>query len=272
MDEARLTRITDVTDARLADYVSLREATLRRRLEADRGVFIAEGEKVIRRAVEADFVPRSFLLAPRWLDGLADVLEACPGADVFVAEADLMEQVTGFHVHRGALAAMWRETRHRVEDLLEVDRLLVVEDLVDHVNVGAILRSAAGLGWDGLLLSAGSADPLYRRAIKASMGAALSLPWARLGADVDLRQVLDGFEVVALALRPDAEELRAYAARTARDPRRLALLLGAEGPGLSDAWLAAADTVVRIDMHRRTDSLNVAAATAIACWALGPHA
>lgn len=264
-----LVSIEDPSDPRLADYVSLREATLRRRLEAERGIFIAEGEKVIRRAIAAGYRPRSFLLAPRWLEGLADVLVDHPEVPVYVVPEALAEEVTGFHVHRGALSALWREERHAVAQLLAYERLLVGENLVDHANVGSLLRVAAGLGWDGVLLSAGSADPLYRRAIKVGMGAAFSLPWARLAPDVSPGRLLReaGFEVVALALGEESVDLREYAARP---PRRIALLLGTEGQGLSEQWLADADKVVRIGMHRGTDSLNVATAAAIACWALGP--
>ena len=149
----RLT-VADSEDARLSDYVRLRETSLRRHLESERGLFIAEGEKVIRRAIEAGYQPRSFLLAERWLEGLSDVVQRWPAVPVFVVTEDLAEQITGFHVHRGALASLHREQRHTVEDLVAMRRLVVLEDIVDHANVGAILRNAAGLGWDGALLVA----------------------------------------------------------------------------------------------------------------------
>ena len=179
--------------------------------------------------------------------------------------------VTGFHVHRGALASMHRHTRWSVEDLLDAQRLVVCEDIVDHTNVGAIVRSAAALGWDGVLLAPRAADPLYRRAIKTSMGAVLEMPWARFA---DWRHDLPrlqaaGFEVVAMALSPDAVSLPDYAADLRARPRPIALLLGTEGDGLSSRWLGQADIVVRIDMARGIDSLNVAAAAAVACYALG---
>ena len=173
-------RVDDPSDERLADYVRLRETTLRRSLESERGLFIAEGEKVIRRAVEAGHRPRSFLLAERWLPGLADLLHRWPEVPVYLVTEQLAEQVTGFHVHRGALASLHREQRHQLADVLRLPRLVVLEDVVDHTNVGAILRSVAGLGWDGVLLSPRTADPLYRRSIKVGMGAVFSLPWARL--------------------------------------------------------------------------------------------
>jgi tRNA G18 (ribose-2'-O)-methylase SpoU len=261
--------ITDASDPRLADYVSLRDASLRRHLESDQGLFIAEGAKVIRRALGAGYRPRSFLLAERWLEGLHDVLTRWPAAPVYVVTEDLAEQVTGFHVHRGALASLHRDQRHSVEELLAQQRLVVLEDIVDHTNVGAILRNAAGLGWDGALLSPRAADPLYRRSIKVSMGAVFSLPWARL---VDWRgapQLLSaaGFLTVALSLAPDAVELSQLAA--AITPRsRIAVLLGTEGAGLSTRWSDGAAVRARIPMSAGIDSLNVAAAGAIACYSL----
>ncbi|MDN5572290.1 MAG: rRNA methyltransferase, partial [Propionibacteriaceae bacterium] len=161
-----LIEISDAGDPRLSDYVALRDTSLRRSLEAERGLFIAEGEKVIRRAVEAGHEPRSFLLAERWLPGLADLWEGRPDVPVYVVTEAVAEQVTGFHVHRGALASLRRTEPATMADLLGRRRLVVAEDIVDHTNVGAIIRCAAGLGWDGVLLSPRAADPLYRRAIK----------------------------------------------------------------------------------------------------------
>jgi tRNA G18 (ribose-2'-O)-methylase SpoU len=264
----RLT-ISDASDPRLADYVSLRDAALRSHLESDQGLFIAEGAKVIRRAVDAGYRPRSFLLAERWLEGLHDVLTRWPAAPVYIVTEDLAEQVTGFHVHRGALASLHREQRHSIEQLLAQQRLVVLEDIVDHTNVGAILRNAAGLGWDGALLSPRAADPLYRRSIKVSMGAVFSLPWARL---VDWRNAphllsAAGFLTVALSLAPDAIELSELAA-TITSQSRIAVLLGTEGAGLSTRWSDGAAVRARIPMSAAIDSLNVAAAGAIACYAL----
>ncbi len=261
--------ITAADDPRLADYVRLRDASLRRHLEAERGLFIAEGEKVIRRAVEAGHRPRSFLLAQRWLAGLTDVVDRWPDVPVYLVSEELAEQVTGFHVHRGALASLHREQRHLVTDLLVADRLVVIEDVVDHTNVGAIIRNTAGLGWDGVLLSPRAADPLYRRAIKVSMGAVFSLPWARLDDWYAAPELLRsaGFRTVALSLSPDTVDLRSLAATMPPD-QRMAVLVGTEGAGLSPRWQQGADVRVRIDMHAGIDSLNVAAAAAIACYAL----
>lgn len=260
--------ITDADDSRLGDYVRLRDASLRRSLEAQRGLFIAEGDKVIRRAVEGGHTPRSFLLAARWLDSLADVLAAHPDAPVYVVTEEVAEAVTGFHVHRGALAALHRAEPQAMASLLVSSRLVLAEDIVDHTNVGAIIRNAAGLGWDGVLLSPRAADPLYRRSVKVSMGTVFSLPWARVddwsSAIPTLQDV--GFTVVALALTPDAVALDAFVA--AGLPEKLVIAVGTEGAGLSARWLAQADAVVSIPMRHGVDSLNVAAATAVACWAL----
>ena len=261
--------ITDPDDPRLADYVRLRETSLRRHLESEHGLFIAEGEKVIRRAVEAGYRPRSFLLAERWLDGLSDIVRRWPAVPVFVVTEDLAEQVTGFHVHRGALASLHREHRHGLDELLALRRVVVLEDIVDHTNVGAILRNAAGLGWDGALLSPRTADPLYRRSIKVSMGAVFSLPWARLQDWRGAPEMLGaaGFRTVALTLTPEALELSQVAAEIDSETR-VAVMLGTEGAGLSKHWSDGAAIRARIPMFAGIDSLNVAAAAAIACYAL----
>lgn len=269
-------QVDTADDPRLADYVRLRDVSLRKHLETEQGLFIAEGEKVIRRAVEAGFRPRSFLLAERWLASLHDVIAQHPEVPIYVVTEQLAEEVTGFHVHRGALASLHREDRHHQADLLASKRLVVLEDIVDHTNVGAILRSAAGLGWEGALLAPRCADPLYRRAIKVSMGSVFSLPWARLDdwttAIPTLRAA--GFLTVALALTPDAVDIRDLATRLhdqagddhVRD--KVALLLGTEGAGLSGRWIEQADVVASIPMQAGIDSLNVAAAAAVACWSL----
>lgn len=258
--------VTDPSDPRLADYVALRDASLRRHLESEQGLFIAEGEKVIRRAVQAGYRPRSFMLAPRWLDALRDVVGEAP---VYLVSERTAERVSGFHVHRGALASLHRETRHTMTDLLTARRLMVCEDIVDHTNVGAILRNAAGLGWDGVLLSPRCADPLYRRAVKTSMGTVFSLPWARVDDWGSALPVLraSGFTVVALALSDGAVDLD-EAAATLEPDARVAVLLGTEGAGLSRRWIEQADVVARIPMRAGVDSLNVAAASAIAGYVL----
>jgi tRNA G18 (ribose-2'-O)-methylase SpoU len=263
---ARLVEIADPSDPRLADYARLRDVNLRKSLEAEHGLFIAEGEKVVRRAVRAGYGVRSFLMAPRWLDGLSDVLDAAGDAPCYVVSEQLAEQVTGFHVHRGALASLRRRPLPEVADVLAGARTVVVlEDVVDHTNVGAVFRTAAALGVDAVLLSPRCADPLYRRAVKVAMGAVFSVPYARLedwhGGLESLRR--RGFHVVALTPDPDAVPLE-----DAVTADRVALVLGSEGHGLTHRWLTSADVRARIDMAPGVDSLNVAAAAAIGCYLL----
>ena len=261
--------IDDPADSRLADYVSLRDVNLRKSLEAEQGLFIAEGAKVIRRACEAGYPPRSFLLAPRWIDGLRDLFDDLD-VEVYVVSETLAERVPGFHAHGGALASMCRQTRWSAADLTDARRLVVCEDIVDHTNVGAIIRCAAGIGWDGVLLAPRAADPLYRRAIKTSMGTVFQLPWARLedwsGGLDELRN--HGFTVAAMALSDDSVTLDGFSADLRAKPRKVALLMGTEGAGLSAHWISQADVVVRIPMAGGVDSLNVAAAAAVACYEL----
>lgn len=264
---ARFVRIdiTDPADIRLGDYVGLRDVQLRKSLEAERGVFIAEGATIIARAADAGCRPRSFLLAERWLPGLATVCDAWPDVPVYVVTEAFAEQVTGFHVHRGALASFERPAPMPFDELLAARRLVICEDIVDHTNVGAIIRCAAGLGWDGVVLAPRAADPLYRRAIKTSMGTVFGLPWVRMtDSRADLARLREaGFVLAAMALTPDAVALDEFEA-----PNKLALLMGTEGAGLSPDWLAEADLAVKIPMQRGVDSLNVAAAAAVACYAL----
>ncbi|WP_457206424.1 TrmH family RNA methyltransferase [Nocardioides sp. P5_C9_2] len=261
---ADLIEISDPADPRLTDYRDLRDVELRKHLEAEHGLFLAEGEKVVRRAVEAGFVPRSLLMAPRWIDGLADVL-ATTDAPCFVLSEAMAEEVTGFHVHRGALASLERRPLAPVADVLAGARsVLVLEDIVDHTNVGAILRSGAALGFDAVLLSPRCADPLYRRAIKVAMGAVFTMPWTRVPDWYDALPDLSaaGFTTVALTLAPDSTPIEEAVAGV----DRLALVLGSEGHGLSPRWEQSADRRAIIPMREGIDSLNVAAATAVACY------
>ena len=261
---AQLVSIDDPGDARLSDYRDLRDVELRKHVETAEGLFLAEGEKVVRRAVEGGFSPRSFLMAERWLEGLADVL-ARSDAPCYVVSERLAEKVTGFHVHRGALASLERRPLPAADDLLADARTVVVlEDIVDHANVGAVFRCAAALGVDALLLAPRCADPLYRRAVKVAMGAVFSVPYARLDDWYDaLPRLADrGFTTVALTLAEDAMPIEE--AVTGVD--RVALVLGGEGHGLSVRWERAADRRAVIPMQRGVDSLNVAAATAVACY------
>jgi tRNA G18 (ribose-2'-O)-methylase SpoU len=261
---AELHRVDDPADPRLADYRDLRDVELRTHLEAEHGLFLAEGEKVVRRAVEGGFPVRSFLMAPRWLDGLADVL-ARSDAPCFVVSEDLAETVTGFHVHRGALASLARLPLPSMSEVLRDARTVVVlEDLVDHTNVGAVFRSAAALGVDGVLLAPRCADPLYRRSVKVAMGAVFSVPYARLGSWYDALPTVAaaGFTTVALTPAADAEDIEDAVAGLGR----VALVLGSEGHGLTPRWERSADRRAVIPMRHGVDSLNVAAATAVACY------
>jgi len=261
---ARLTEVTDPADPRLADYRDLRDVELRKHLEAEHGLFLAEGEKVVRRAVEAGFDARSFLMASRWLDGLADVLGPSDAPCYVVSEA-LAEEVTGFHVHRGALASLQRRPLPAVEEVLAGARTVVVlEDVVDHTNVGAAFRSCAALGVDAVLLSPRCADPLYRRSIKVAMGAVFTLPYARLDEWYDAVAGLSDAGFTTVALTPAADAVAIADAVDGVD--RLALLMGSEGAGLSGRWMRSADVRAVIPMAAGIDSLNVAAATAVACY------
>ena len=263
---AQIVRRDDLTDPRLRDYVDLRDVSLRKLLETERGIFLAEGEKVVRRAVESGHRARSFLMSPRWLEGLQGVLDA---ADVpcFVLDGNAIEELTGFHVHRGALAALERpELPTAAEVLADAHRVVVVEDLADHANVGAIFRSVAALGFDAVLLSPRCADPLYRRAIKVSMGSVFWLPYARVDdwyAAPDLLREA-GFTTYAMTLADDAVPID----QVDRSVERLALIVGSEGFGLSSRWERAADHRVTIPMAADIDSLNVASSVAVACWEL----
>ena len=259
---AELVEVTDPADPRLADYRDLRDVELRKHLEAEQGLFLAEGEKVVRRAVEGGFPVRSLLMAPRWLAGLDDVL-ARTDAPCYVVTEELAEQVSGFHVHRGALASLERQPLPSVAEVLEGARTVVVlEDVVDHTNVGAIFRSAAALGVDAILLSPRCADPLYRRSIKVAMGAVFTVPYARIEDWYDAMTALSGFTTVALAMTDDAVELE----QAVQGVERLALVMGTEGHGISPRWLATSDVRALIPMAKGIDSLNVAAASAVACY------
>ena len=260
--------VESAADPRLADYRALTDVELRRRAEPAEGIFIAEGELVLRRALKAGYPARSALTSERWLPPIAALL-ANADVPLFVGSEELLEQITGFHVHRGALAAMARLPLPAVSELLPSSgRIVVLENVNSHTNVGAIFRCAAGLGMDAVLLSPSCADPLYRRSVRVSMGEVFALPYARFEAwpgGLD-ELVAAGFQVLALTPDEAAEPIDAVAETVGSDDK-LALLLGAEGPGLSARALSMARRV-RIPMSANVDSLNVAAATAVACYAL----
>ncbi|CAM5574398.1 rRNA methyltransferase [Streptomyces spiroverticillatus] len=264
---ADLLTIDDPDDPRLRDYTGLTDVELRRRREPAEGLFIAEGEKVIRRARQAGYEMRSMLLSAKWVDVMRDVIDEVP-APVYAVSPDLAEQVTGYHVHRGALASMQRKPLPAPADLLSTARRVVImESVNDHTNIGAIFRSAAALGMDAVLLSPDCADPLYRRSVKVSMGAVFSVPYARLESwPADLETVREaGFTLLALTPADKARSLDEVAPHTMD---RVALMLGAEGDGLSRRALVAADEWVRIPMAHGVDSLNVGAAAAVSFYAV----
>lgn len=263
---AQIVRLDDIADPRLRDYTDLRDVQLRLRLESERGLFLAEGEKVVRRAVESGHQPRSFLMSPRWLDGLADILDSTD-APCFVLDDSAIEQLTGFHVHRGSLAALERPDLPSPQEVLaDARRVVVIEDLADHTNVGAIFRSVAALGFDAVLLSPRCADPLYRRAIKVSMGSVFWLPYARVDdwyAAPDLLRAA-GYATYAMTLADDSIAID----EVPRDAERIAVIVGSEGHGLSAHWEQGADHRITIPMAADIDSLNVASSVAVACWEL----
>lgn len=259
---------SSLQDPALDDYLRLTDVALRRRLEPAGGLYLAESLKVIERALAAGHRPRSVLTRRAWLPDLEAALAGHPDVPVYVGEDAALERLTGFHLHRGALASMHRPVPPEPADLLAgARRVVVLEDIVDHTNVGSVFRSVAGLGADAVLVTPRCADPLYRRSVRVSMGTVLQVPWTRLPEWTQALPLLHGagFQIAALALGDDAIDLDVLAAE---GPDRLALVLGTEGDGLSRSALAAADRVVRIPMQHGVDSLNVAAAAAVALWAL----
>lgn len=266
-----LVPVADPGDQRLADYVGLTDVELRRRREPAEGLFLAEGEKVLRRALAAGYAPRSLLLEPKWIEPLADIV-ARVDAPVYVAPATLLADVTGYEVHRGALASLQRRALPGADHLLARSRrVLLLEDLNDPTNLGAIFRSAAALGMDAVVLTPRCADPLYRRSVKVSMGAVFTLPYARFERWPDCFEEVRRSGLRLLALTP-ARDALALPDVSDTDLSRCALMLGAEGSGLSATALEAADLRVRIPMEydgsAGVDSLNVAAAAAVACYAI----
>jgi tRNA G18 (ribose-2'-O)-methylase SpoU len=259
--------ITDAADARVRDFASLTDVELRKAREPEEGLFIGEGEKVIRRALAAGCIPRAALMTSRWVETYAEALNsvACP---VYVAQEPVLEQISGYRVHRGALMSFERPVLPGWRDLVRDARTAVIlEDLVDHTNVGAIFRNAAALGIDAVLVTPGCADPLYRRSIKVSMGTVFAVPWTRIEPWPEgisgLRDL--GFQIIAMT--PDADSIL----RELSTSKRTAVLVGTEGDGLSRVALEQCDHRVRIPMAEGVDSLNVSAASAITFYELQRH-
>jgi tRNA G18 (ribose-2'-O)-methylase SpoU len=269
--------LDDPADPRLVDYRDLTDTALRRRVEPEGGLFIAEGEKVVRRVLRAGYRVRSLLLAENRVGPVAALVEDVAGADVpvYIAAAPVLETLTGFHVHRGVLAAVHRPPEHGLDEVLAgVDghpppqRVCVLEELSNPTNLGAVFRSAAGLGMDAVLLAPTCGDPLYRRSVRVSMGQVFALPYARVEPwPAGLARLREhGFRLLALTPAEGSERLDEL---SLGPEEKAAVLFGAEGPGLSDAALAVADDRVRIPMAAAVDSLNVAAAAAVTFWVLG---
>lgn len=277
-------RLDSLDDPRLEAYTRLTDVQLRNKLEPEKGIFIAESQKVIERALAGNMVPLSFLMEERWLEPMRECIEqatACdPDFPVFVAPAAELEQLTGYEVVRGALGAFRRPPLATVEETVrDAHRIAILENITNHTNVGAIFRSAAALGIDAILITPGCYDPLYRRAVRVSMGTVFQIPWTRIGEDPEgnagkaglwaekgLEMLHDlGFATVAFALREDSIELD--------DPElnahpKLALVFGTEGDGLAAPTMLHCDYTVKIPMAHQVDSLNVAAASAVAFWQL----
>lgn len=264
----RVQRIESLDSAGLSDYTSLTDVALRRVREPAEGLYLAESVKVIERALRTGHTPRSVLVLEEWLPSLEPLLIDHPEVPVYLGTSQQLAQLTGFHLHRGALASMHRPADRDPRELLASSRTLVVlEDLADHTNVGAVFRSVAALGADGVLLSPACADPLYRHAVRVSMGAVLQVPWARLPHWREAGPMIrdSGYELAAFALRDDAVDLAEFARQR---PDRLALMFGTEGEGLSKRALASATRWVTIPMENGVDSLNVATAAAVALFAV----
>ena len=267
-------KITDIAAPELDVFARLTEAQLRNRLEPEKGVFIADSPKVIGRALDAGYEPVSLLMEPRHIDGQGrDIIARCEGIPVYTASREILEGLTGYALTRGVLCAMRRPPLPSVEDVCaNARRVAVLEGIVDSTNVGAIFRSAAALNIDAVLVTPTCGDPLYRRAVRVSMGTVFQVPWTRIGSEPSewpepglerLRKL--GFQTAAMALSDDSVSID--------DPRlaaeeKLAIVLGTEGDGLAERTIAECDYTVRIPMAHQVDSLNVAAASAVAFWEL----
>lgn len=282
--------IDSIDDERVAAYTNLTEIQLRNRLEPERGLFIAESPKVIDRALAAGREPISLLVEEPWIEGMSqtfDVVDKRWGTDipVYVASPEQLRQLTGYRLHRGALSAMRRWPLPSVEETCrDARRVAVMENIVDHTNVGALMRSAAALDVDAVLVTPSCGDPLYRRAARVSMGTVFQIPWTRIGGDdkhfwprrglEELRSL--GFTTVAMALSDDSISLDELTRRLNNSPGsadhidKLALIFGTEGDGLSRHTIAGADLTVKIPMSHGVDSLNVAASSAVAFYATSP--
>ena len=265
---SNIIKITDFLDPALDVYARLTENQLVNRDDPSKGLFIAESPKVIERALNAGYEPVSMLVEERQIDGeAAEILSRCPDVPVYTAPFEVLTKLTGFQLTRGMLCAMRRPGFISLEELLAGKRrVAVLDSVMNPTNVGAIIRSAAALNMDAVLLTPGCSDPLYRRAIRVSMGTVFQVPWGWIHGDLNDRLHALGFKTVAMALKEDTLSIR--------DPRllaepKLAVVLGTEGDGLADATIDGCDYTVKIPMTHGVDSLNVAAASAVAFFQLG---
>ena len=261
--------ITDFAASQLDVYARLSENQLLCREDPANAMFIAESPKVIQRALDAGYQPISFLVEDRHLETQArELIDQCGDLPVYTAPFDVLTQLTGFKLTRGMLCAMRRPPLPTVEQVcLDARRVAVLEDVMNPTNIGAIFRSAAALNMDAVLLTPACSDPLYRRAIRVSMGTVFQVPWTWLDEDDYVMQLRElGFQTAAMALRDDSLSIRN---RRLAEAEKLAIILGTEGDGLADRTIDGCDFTVRIPMTHGVDSLNVAAASAVAFWQLG---
>ena len=261
------TEIVDFTAPELDVYARLTEAQLLNRFEPKKGMFIAESPKVIMRALDAGCVPVSLLVERGHINAeAAEAIARCGDVPVYTAPLDVLTQLTGFQLTRGMLCAMYRPVPKPLAQVLEnARRVAVLEDVMNPTNLGAIFRSAAALGMEAVLLTSGCTDPLYRRSARVSMGTVFQVPWAYVGENWQQELKDLGYQTAAMALTDDSISIDDPRLRSAE---KLAVVLGTEGDGLKDATIAACDYTVKIPMYHGVDSLNVAAASAVAFWEL----
>ena len=261
-----ITKITSLSQPEIAIFSKLTESQLRNRLEPDKGIFIAESPKVIRVALQAGYTPISLLCEERHITGDAvDIIETHPNLPVYTGERDLLATLTGYTLTRGVLGAMQRPKERSVEEICkDAKRIVVIDSVVDTTNIGAIFRSAAALGIDAVLLTPTSCEPLNRRAVRVSMGSVFLIPWTWIKTPIQTLKEL-GFKTVAMALRDNSISIDD---RELHTQNKLAIVMGTEGEGLDNTVINNADFIVRIPMSHNVDSLNVAAASAIAFWEL----
>lgn len=263
-------QIGSLDDPRLRDYVRLTDVELRKAHEPAEGLYLAESLKIIRRALAAGHIPRSVLTSDVWLADVLDALSGQPSTNVFVGTESKLNELTGFHLHRGAIAAMARPKLPTLTEVLSSAQVVtVLEGVADHTNVGAVFRSVAALGADAVIVMNDCADPLYRRSVRVSMGAVLQVPWTRSGDWGEVSRALRecNIPLLGFALQSDATDLDRALDGPLVQSGRVALLFGSEGSGLSRRALQACDAAVTIPMHNGVDSLNVATAAGIALWA-----